>query len=330
MNASAIHFDYAGDKENYDKCFELDCHHAIPSNPDMDIEDVILSLKCGWRDSIHFYTTLTRLLPHLTDETIVDLFSTASNDNSARNAIVLNNLGLALSKIISDGLSCYNSGCADWEDYLQDCIESLLHTAMKFDYSKGYEFSTYATSGMKKQISQSIADNLPISIPKDISNAHHKVTIAREKAENMEKTETELVNEVLNADGAHSNLVKRYLNYKEVFDRNFISLQKPLKTGEREKGNNSIGATIKDDYAERSLLTNENRHVLHELINYAQLDENEKIVLEDVYATRYSMNEIADRHGLSSADEGRTIQQRALRKLRKAAREMNLAYNDLF
>lgn len=330
MNAYAFDFDYSREEDENTYGVASNYDRAAPRNPEINLEETIASLDDVWRDSIQFYTKLIKSLPHLTDKEMADLFSQASSNTDARNTIVLNNLRLALSKILHDGLSCYNSGRADWEDYLQDCIESLLHTAEAFDYSRGNEFSTYAMSGMKNQISQSIADNMIIRIPKDISNAHHKISIARRKDVNRGKPEATLVNEVLNADGKHSDLVKRYMKYKGILDSRFISLQTPLENGSREESSCNIGTTIKNDVAEKTILSFENKQVLNELIAHAQLDDIEKCILMDKYISQYTMREIAEFHDLSSENEGRNIQQRALRKLRKSACEMNLKYNDLF
>jgi len=109
-------------------------------------------------DSVKIYLQQIGKIPLLTTEEELEAAKTVQNGNpqeveKAKAKLVNANLRLVVSiakKYIGRGLS--------FLDLIQEGNMGLMRAAEKFDYSKGYKFSTYSTWWIQQAISRAIAD----------------------------------------------------------------------------------------------------------------------------------------------------------------------------
>ena len=134
-------------------------------NEEPEDEDLIMSVEepktaenvssVSADDSVKIYLQQIGKIPLLTAEQELEVAKKIkeSNDEQAKEALVNANLRLVVSiakKYIGRGLS--------FLDLIQEGNMGLMKAAEKFDYSKGYKFSTYATWWIQQSITRAIAD----------------------------------------------------------------------------------------------------------------------------------------------------------------------------
>ncbi len=146
-------------------------------------------------DSTNLYLTEISKTPLLTPEEEIDLAQRVQNkDQQAKQILINSNLKLVVSiakKYIGRGLS--------FQDLIQEGSLGLIKAVEKFDYTRGYKFSTYATWWIKQAITRAIADQsriirLPVHMVETLNK--FKRTI-RELTQKLGREPT--VNELANA-----------------------------------------------------------------------------------------------------------------------------------
>lgn len=143
--------------QNEDKNFD-------PEAP-IDDEDLILSMQepkvaetpntVVADDSVKIYLQQIGKIPLLTAEEELEVAKKIKDENSERAKEILVNANLRLvvsiaKKYIGRGLS--------FLDLIQEGNMGLMRAAEKFDYTKGYKFSTYSTWWIQQAITRAIAD----------------------------------------------------------------------------------------------------------------------------------------------------------------------------
>ena len=135
-------------------------------DPDKLMEDF------GVHDPVRLYLREIGRVPLLTPEQEIDLAQRVqTGDEDARNQMVEANLRLVVSiakRYTGRGLSLL--------DLIQEGSFGLLKAVEKFDYTKGYKFSTYATWWIRQSITRAIADQArTIRIPVHMVETMNKV-----------------------------------------------------------------------------------------------------------------------------------------------------------
>jgi len=136
-------------------------------DPDKLMEDF------GVHDPVRLYLREIGRVGLLTPEEEVELARRIQdeNDEQARNQMIEANLRLVVSiakRYTSRGLSLL--------DLIQEGSFGLLKAVEKFDYTKGYKFSTYATWWIRQSITRAIADQArTIRIPVHMVETMNKV-----------------------------------------------------------------------------------------------------------------------------------------------------------
>lgn len=142
---------------------------VLKSVEDPKVQESLLSISSD--DSVKIYLRQIGKIPLLSAEEETDLAKRIKEDHDdfAKDILVNANLRLVVSiakKYIGRGLS--------FLDLIQEGNVGLIKAAERFDYKKGYKFSTYATWWIQQSITRAIADKariirLPIHMIESIS-----------------------------------------------------------------------------------------------------------------------------------------------------------------
>jgi len=130
---------------------------VLKSVEDPKVQESLLTINSD--DSVKIYLRQIGKIPLLSSEEELDLAKKIqeNRDEFAKDVLVNANLRLVVSiakKYIGRGLS--------FLDLIQEGNVGLIKAAGRFDYKKGYKFSTYATWWIQQSITRAIADKARI------------------------------------------------------------------------------------------------------------------------------------------------------------------------
>lgn len=205
-------------------------------------------------DSIRMYLSEIGRVPLLTGQQEIELAKRiAKGDQAAKQHLAEANLRLVVSiakKYIGRGLS--------FLDLIQEGSIGLFRAVEKFDPSRGFKFSTYATWWIRQAITRSIADqSRTIRIPVHMVETINKLT----------HTQRRLVQELGREPTAEEIAAEMDLDVKKVrhilkISQDIVSLEAPVGAEEDSK----LEDFIED---EQTLAPNDaaNRQLINEAIN---------------------------------------------------------------
>jgi RNA polymerase primary sigma factor len=205
-----------------------DCGRASEPGPSYAIED--LSLMTG--DALQLFLRDIRRHALLTAKEEVELTKRIERgDLEAKERMVNSNLRLVVSVAKK-----YQGHELSLLDLIQEGILGLIRAAEKFDWRKGYKFSTYATFWIRQAIQRGLANQgRTIRLPVHIGQRERKIAKAeRELAVELGRVPTD--EELAKA----ADLSLRELRETREYSRTVTSLERPVG----EEGDTELGALL--------------------------------------------------------------------------------------
>lgn len=245
------------------------------------------------------------------DEEVKLAHRIAEGDQSAKNELVEANLRLVVS------LARHYQGCGlSYQDLIQEGNIGLIKAAEKFDVSKGFRFSTYASWWIKQALSRAIADqSRTIRIPV------HMI----ENINKFKKTERELlsqlnrepkIKEIADAMGISEKQAKEIQSY--IVEPTSLDIQ----VGDDD--DTTIGSFIEDTHfvnPESAYIKESNGDVVNAVLD--TLSDREANILRLRFGIggkkAMTLEEVGKEYGLTR-ERIRQIEAKALRKLRHPSR----------
>ncbi|SFR00603.1 sigma-70 family RNA polymerase sigma factor [Desulfoscipio geothermicus] len=245
----------------------------------------------------------------------------AQGDQEARNKLILSNIRLVIS--IAKRY-CNNAGILRMDDLVSEGVTGLIKATEKFDYRKGYKFSTYATWWITQAITRAIADTARlIRLPVHLVDTCNKIrtTIKHLTFElQREPTMQELAMEM----GMNREMLDQYLFYIENYMNEHPSLDAPAN----EEGDTPLRELVAiADYegVEEEVMAN---ILAEEIDNVLQLlTERESNVIAMRFGLHnqepMTLEQIGQRYGVTR-ERIRQIEDKAFRRLRHPGKRKNL------
>lgn len=269
-------------------------------------------------DSVRIYLQQIGKIPLLSTDQELKIAQKIQEDHSeiAKNMLVNANLRLVVSiakKYIGRGLS--------FLDLIQEGNMGLMKAAERFDYTKGYKFSTYATWWVQQAITRAIADKariirLPIHMIESLSKIR-KTTIDLTTELGRAPTKQEIAYRLGLTVNKLTSLVKSA--------QSTISIEAPANQKEDS-------TKIADYIVDESTITPDSRVSQENLFEdirkmLSQLSPKERDVLIlryglDNNGTKKTLDEIGSQYGVSR-ERIRQIENRAISKLKKLCKNNN-------
>jgi RNA polymerase primary sigma factor len=287
-----------------------DC--SLPEIPDTHFTNEAVAAMTT--DSLQLFLNEAGRYPLLTAAEEVELAKLIERgDTRAKDRMINSNLRLVVSiakKYQGHGLSLL--------DLIQEGIIGLIRAVEKFDWRRGYKFSTYATWWIRQAVQRGVANkSRTIRIPVHIVEREQKIARAeRELTLKLERPPTD--EEVAKT----AKLSLKHVREVRGAARAVASLDKPLG----DEGDTAFGdivATDKSD-VEEEVVVGLSEHLLRAAV--AKLPEREQQVIK----LRYGLN--GDRDPMSLETIGREIgltrervRQIETQALERLAREREIA-----
>ncbi|MGI6034953.1 MAG: RNA polymerase sigma factor RpoD [Limnochordia bacterium] len=281
-----------------------------------DGADVMVSEGIGLDDPVRMYLKEIGRVPLLTAEEEVELAKRIeAGDMEAKRALAEANLRLVVSiakRYVGRGML--------FLDLIQEGNLGLIKAVEKFDYTKGYKFSTYATWWIRQAITRSIADQArTIRIPVHMVETINKlVRVSRQLVQTLGRDPTpEEIAEQMDMP------VERVREIMRIAQEP-VSLETPI--GEEEDSH--LGDFIEDqealapaDVASFVMLKEQLEEVLESLTPREEKVLRLRFGLDDGRAR--TLEEVGQVFGVTR-ERIRQIEAKALRKLRHPSRSKKL------
>lgn len=267
-------------------------------------------------DPVRMYLKEIGRIPLLTSEEEIELAKRMENgDEEAKKKLSEANLRLTVSIA-----KRYSGRGMQFLDLIQEGNLGLIKAVEKFDYRKGYKFSTYATWWIRQSITRAIADQArTIRIPVHMVETMNRVNRTSRKLlqEYGREPSPQEVAEAMNLP------VERVLEISKI-SQEPVSLETPI--GEEEDSH--LGDFIQDEHipvpseeAARTLLREQLEEVMDTLSDREQKVLALRFGLED--GKPHTLEEVGKDFQVTR-ERIRQIEAKALRKLRHPTRSRKL------
>ncbi len=268
-------------------------------------------------DSVREYLTVAGKAPLLTAEQEVELAKKIrAGSQGAKNKLVCSNLRL----VISIAKKYSNRRFLTFLDLIQEGNLGLIKAVERYDYEKGFRFSTYATWWIRQAITRAIAnDDRTIRLPVHMSETVNKVVKTAQRMEKENGSEPNIQELALELEIPESTVEQAF-----NIGQHTVSLHTPIG----DDDSSFLGDFIEDkdkispeEAAIDSLLQVEINEQL------ARLSEREQGVLEMRFGLNgeqpQTLEQIGNYFGVTR-ERIRQIEKKALQKLRRSKHSKHL------
>lgn len=277
-----------------------------------ELEALTMLTEGSISDPVRMYLKEIGRIPLLTFEEEIDLAKRVEkSDLQAKKKLINSNLRLVVSiakKYIGRGLSLL--------DLIQEGNQGLIRAVEKYDWRRGFKFSTYATWWIRQSVTRAIADQArTIRIPVHmVENINRFLRSQRKLMQELGREPTP--EEVANVLGIDPEKALEIIKISQ----NPASLEAPV--GDEE--DSRLGDFIHDSSAP-TLFDSASRELLKEQVNQvlSTLTEREKKVLELRFGLDDGRSRTLEEVGKEfkvTRERIRQIEAKALRKLRHPSR----------
>jgi len=264
-------------------------------------------------NSVTIYMRQIHTIPLLSPEQELYLAKRiADGDADAKNKLVESNLRL----VASIAKKYIGKSPLSFLDLIQEGNMGLLKAADRYDYTKGFKFSTYATYWVRQAISRAIADQSRlIRTPVHVVEAMSKINKAKTTlAQSLHREPT--LDEIAKETDLTVDKVQLYLNSYV----NPISLDKPI--GDDEDGDlTEIIPDLNMKTPEQIAKENMKKDAVMDLLS--SLSDREKTVILMRFGFDDGVGKTLEDIGKAigvTRERARQIEAKAMRKLRNPAR----------
>ena len=262
-------------------------------------------------DPVRMYLKEIGRIPLLSSEEEIELAKRMEEgDEEAKKKLSEANLRLTVSIA-----KRYSGRGMQFLDLIQEGNLGLIKAVEKFDYRKGYKFSTYATWWIRQSILQALAEQSRIvRLPLNQVGSLNKISKALSKfeQENERRPSPEELAEELDIP------VDKISDTLKVSGRH-ISVDAPFVEGE---DNSLLDVLVNDDspIADRSLINESLSKEIDRALKQLTPRESEIIkMFFGIGCQEMTLEEIGDKFGLTR-ERVRQIKEKAIRRLRTASR----------
>ena len=303
---------------DFNKLQEEEEDDVLESVEDPKVQESISSVNSD--DSVKIYLQQIGKIPLLSHEQEYELAKKIyeTHDEFSKNLLVNANLRLVVSiakKYIGRGLS--------FLDLIQEGNMGLMKAAGRFDYTKGYKFSTYATWWIQQSITRAIADKsriirLPIHMIESLGKIR-RATIDLTTELGHAPTKQEIAYRLGISVSKLNSIIKSA--------QSTISMETPANSAEDS-------SKIADFIVDESTITPDSRvtqenlfHDIRKMLNQLSQKERDVLILRyglDNSGTKKTLDEIGTQYGVSR-ERIRQIENRAISKLKKLCKNRNLS-----
>lgn len=235
-----------------------------------------------------------------------------AGDQAAKTELIEANLRLVVSVAKK-----YNSNTSiPFLDLVQEGNMGLMHAVEKFDFTRGFKFSTYATYWIKQYIQRAIADQgRAIRVPVHIVEANNLIN-------RTERQLTQTFGRKATPEEVAKELEMDMEKYTSIIEhsKSLLSMDKTINDDEDTDMNEIVGDNRAENPVEKM-----RKEATREMIIkvFDSLDEREKEIIMMRYGfddgEAKTLDDIGELVGLTR-ERVRQIEIKALRKLRQPAR----------
>ena len=301
---------------------DVDADSGEAKIPEKELEEPVLlsdediTKDININDPVRMYLKEIGRISLLSSEEEMEISKrVALDDKEAKRILAESNLRLVVSiakRYVGRGLL--------FLDLIQEGNIGLMKAVEKFDYDKGYKFSTYATWWIRQAITRALADQArTIRVPVHMVETINKMSRVQRQLTlelNREPSEEEIAKKM----GVGVDKVREVLKISQEP----VSLETPIG----EEDDSHLGDFLKDEsslspeeYTENEILKEEIKEVLMSL----QAREQEVLELRFglIDGTCHTLEEVGKKFNVTR-ERIRQIEAKALRKLRHPSRAKKL------